>query len=625
MLLYYIRYARKKIKFFIQRHAKKKFLLYHLFPFNTIKVRLKDEDAHELHNICEMLDKHGIRYRLTDGVALGFYREHHFIRHDTDLDFDLMDFDSLETLKEQMKNRGYKIGREVYYDSQIQQIVFYNKNQLIVDFSIWYRKDNELRHYGEKGYVRIQELQYFENLTDYDCYGYTFKLPGHLEEWLVKRFGEDWRIPKTYKGDWKQDCLDIKTLSVLSLLVCLFLPVAAMAEASDSSSVSQKYFWAVSASGNYSYLIPKGSFFKSAAHSYGVAYYDLRVNRQINPKADDVSTYDQSFNYPTMEFGLSYGDFNHIHIKKPETPYSSRIGSQIALYTGIKYDFLRERRWRMGVSVRNGLGYCSAPFNDEDNIDNRIIGSHLNFLVGLEISATYRLAPQWSASLGVDLRHFSNGTIWQPNRGTNTIGASLTIGYDLTPQPLNQEVNDTKRPRTDFHKGFYMELVGGVGMKTIRQIFDYTLSDDLAVYAFPTLSGAVMYRYHKLNATGLALDYTYANYIYRIRDFEHDVRKKTGYDYSPHMLGLSLRHELTYHHLSLNVGLGAYVYRQGGYYGKEKDGPLYQAIGVRYALPFTGDRLFIGYQIKAHLFSKADCTQFVLGYRFMDRRLRLPK
>ena len=225
-------------------------------------------------------------------------------------------------------------------------------------------------------------------MTDYDCYGYTFKLPSHLEEWLVKRFGEDWRIPKTYKGDWKQDCLDIKPLSVLSLLVCLFLPVAAMAEASDSSSVSQKYFWAVSASGNYSYLIPKGSFFKSAAHSYGVAYYDLRVNRQINPKADDVSTYDQSFNYPTMEFGLSYGDFNHIHIKKPETPYSSRIGSQIALYTGIKYDFLRERRWRMGVSVRNGLGYCSAPFNDEDNIDNRIIGSHLNFLVGLEISAT---------------------------------------------------------------------------------------------------------------------------------------------------------------------------------------------------------------------------------------------
>ena len=60
-------------------------------------------------------------------------------------------------------------------------------------------------------------------------------------------------------------------------------------------------------------------------------------------------------------------------------------------------------------------------------------------------------------------------------------------------------------------------------MKTIRQIFDYTLSDDLAVYAFPTLSGAVMYRYHKLNATGLALDYTYANYIYRIRDFEHRV------------------------------------------------------------------------------------------------------
>lgn len=213
MVLYYIRLCRKKTKFFLQRLAKKKYVVYHLFPFDTLKVRLKDDDSYELHQICEMLDKHGIRYRLTDGLALGLYREHHFIRHDNDIDFDLMDFDSLDVLKEEMILRGYKVGRVVYFLEKIQQIIFYNKDRLIVDFCVWYREDGALKHYGEEHYVRIQELKHFETLTDYECYGYSFKLPGDIEDWLVKRFGEDWRIPKFYKGDWKQDCKDIHRLS----------------------------------------------------------------------------------------------------------------------------------------------------------------------------------------------------------------------------------------------------------------------------------------------------------------------------------------------------------------------------------------------------------------------------
>ena len=225
LLLYYIRYYRKKTKFFLQRLAKKKYVVYHLFPFNTIKVTLKDEDVEELHQICEMMDRHGINYRLTDGLALGLYREHHFIRHDNDFDFDLIDFDSIEVLKEEMKQRGYKVGRVVYYLGQIQQIVFYNKNRLIVDFSIWYREGDAIKHYGEEHYVRIQELKHFETLTDYQCYGYTFKLPGDMEDWLKKRFGDDWRIPKTYKGDWKQDCLDLHhitacIMALFSLSMC---------------------------------------------------------------------------------------------------------------------------------------------------------------------------------------------------------------------------------------------------------------------------------------------------------------------------------------------------------------------------------------------------------------------
>lgn len=212
MFVFYLKLIVKRIIFCYKLILNKDFFEYHHFPFNNIKVRLKDEDAVELHNICNMLDSCGFTYRLTDGLALGFYREHHFIRHDNDLDFDLKDFNSLSELKKAMRNRGYKVGREAYYLGKVQQIVFYNKNQLLVDFLVWYKEGDVIKNYEEEGYVRTQDPKHFDTLTNFDCYGYTFKLPGDMEEWLVKRYGEDWRIPKTYKGDWKDECLDLEKL-----------------------------------------------------------------------------------------------------------------------------------------------------------------------------------------------------------------------------------------------------------------------------------------------------------------------------------------------------------------------------------------------------------------------------
>lgn len=268
-ILFYIRYYRKKVKFLLQRLFKKKYVVYHLFPFNTLKVTLKDEDVHELYQICEILDKHGIHYRLTDGLALGLYREHHFIRHDNDFDFDLMDFDALDVLKEEMLQRGYKVGREAYFLEKLQQIVFYNKDSLIVDFSIWFREDGVLKHYGEEHFVRIQELKYFETLTDYECYGYTFKLPGHMEDWLVKRFGEDWRVPKTYKGDWKQECKDIHRFFTW-LIVGIVLSTYQV-------SYAQEIGWEVNARGFFNNLEGKKSSYRQAN-----TYAGFRIQPQVS-------------------------------------------------------------------------------------------------------------------------------------------------------------------------------------------------------------------------------------------------------------------------------------------------------------------------------------------------------
>lgn len=210
---YYLKAAVKKLVFFIEKNINKEFVEYHQFPFYTLDIRLKDEDAKELFEISKMLDGINVKYRVTDGIALGLYRDGHFIRHDNDLDFDALDLENLKELKKVMKNRGYKVGREAYYKGVLQQIVFFNKEHVIVDFVVWHTVgDDEIENYEERGFVRRQKVKYFLNHTDFTCYGYVYKLPGFIEDWLVERYGEDWKIPKIYKGDWKDECPDLERL-----------------------------------------------------------------------------------------------------------------------------------------------------------------------------------------------------------------------------------------------------------------------------------------------------------------------------------------------------------------------------------------------------------------------------
>ena len=211
--VYYLKLIAKRVVFLSQYVMGHKFVEYHHFPFNTLDVRLKDEDAQELHEVSQELERLSFRFRVTDGTALGMYRDGHFIRHDNDLDFDLLGELDIRPLRQIMKKRGYKIGRLVFFNKAIQQVVFFNKSKVIVDFLVWHKVEEGLiENYEERGYVRVQSIKYFQELTDFCCYGYSFKFPGYMEEWLIKRYGSDWNIPKTYKGDWKEECPDLKRL-----------------------------------------------------------------------------------------------------------------------------------------------------------------------------------------------------------------------------------------------------------------------------------------------------------------------------------------------------------------------------------------------------------------------------
>ena len=163
-----------------------------------------------MDELCRLVESTGSYYRLTDGTFLGLYREGKFIGHDNDIDIDILGGAEYEALHQTMIDNGLILGRRVFKDGLIQQAAYYSSDLIIFDVLFWYEDAGEIFNYSEPGYVRRQPKKYFLNLDSFNFNGRLYPIPSEPEEWLEMRYGEDWNIPKTYKGDWKDDCFDIE-------------------------------------------------------------------------------------------------------------------------------------------------------------------------------------------------------------------------------------------------------------------------------------------------------------------------------------------------------------------------------------------------------------------------------
>jgi hypothetical protein len=160
----------------------------------------------EIHNI---LDKYGIVHWLSHGTMLGFYREGGPIAWDDDADlgflFSQREDPNLYKAIDELISLGYHspLGdpskpidndNAPYYDLNFirdgEKCEFWG----FEDFGSHFIYDkprcgNHLKH-PEK---------YYRELQDFEFRGHTFKIPNHIEEWLVMMYGPTWNIPDPNK------------------------------------------------------------------------------------------------------------------------------------------------------------------------------------------------------------------------------------------------------------------------------------------------------------------------------------------------------------------------------------------------------------------------------------------
>lgn len=429
------------------------------------------------------------------------------------------------------------------------------------------------------------------------------------------------------------------------------LPVLAFAEeevsctdtiVSEIDAVScPRFFYSVGGGAGLNHLFNiemRGE--KLVKRGWGGAY-GLFVNSQANPVDSTISMYDRVFGFPTLEAGVQMFDYSHTHLHTGDTPYTSDLGCVWTAYIGFRRDVYRNRRWSFGYGLENGVSYCSHPYESTDNVDNDMIGQHLSMFFGCGIYAGYRVTPTVEVGLGVEYKHVSNGATDRPNKGANTYGLALRTRCDLNRSVSDPVLTCAQRsarlqafPTQPFMPFFYLDANASVGFRTMYEEWilhrDYLPPTDaryhdgkLALHTVWNAAFVPMFRYNRIHASGVGLEYSFGGYAARSSLIEKECGITTSYRHSKHVLSISAHHEIYYKQLSVALSVGTYLFRQHGWVGHKYEPPVIETVGIRYYPKFFRP-FYVGYNLKANL-GKAYAMEVKTGLHIGRWNLRTKK
>jgi len=367
---------------------------------------------------------------------------------------------------------------------------------------------------------------------------------------------------------------------------------------------------------------------------HGKQVYTIAAELTHTSVPSDSDAFAADYGYPTLSLGMSY-DFNHgvtMHRypsptwgKAQEVDYISKLGNAMTLYGSFSRPLLRTRHWEIAYTLRTGLGFNAHKYNQQDAIDNELIGSNVTIFFSAAGTLSYFFMPEWAVTAGIEYHHHSNGALDRPNKGENTWGPTIGLVYAPAHSIILAEQRQQEHlGRIAEGKGYwYADLSVGIGAKTLLEDWQVTQfntapgepdyrTDHFKLYPAFSLSTSLMRRYARRWASGIGADVFYGTYYRHVRDIERSgILKQGNSTISPWSLGIAARHEVYYHRFSLAMSLGFYLYRHMGLHAKEIEKPYYERIGLHYSFP-KWNNMYVGIHVNAH-HTKADFTEFAIG------------
>lgn len=341
----------------------------------------------------------------------------------------------------------------------------------------------------------------------------------------------------------------------------------------------------------------------------------------------DSDAYASDFGYPSLSLGLRYA-FNHnVTMRRYADPawgqlqpvdFDTHLGNTVSAYLSFGRAIVRSSHFEVGYALDAGVGYSHRKYNKETDPDNEFIGSRWLIYFGASLYGSWRFAEDWAVKAAVEFYHHSNGALNRPNKGSNTLGPSLSLVY----MPYYKHLVGARKGRYNppFKKYFYANVALGIGGKVLNEEWQHTQfrtdpdqpryrTGRFHFYTAYSLQADVMYRYARRWASGIGADLFYGTYADRVAEID----EADGIDlkHSPWSFGIAAKHQVYYHNLSLAMSFGVYLHRYMGDNANQIEAPYYERIGLHYSIPALKG-LEVGINVKAHK-TKADLTEVVLA------------
>jgi hypothetical protein len=266
------------------------------------------------------------------------------------------------------------------------------------------------------------------------------------------------------------------------------------------------------------------------------------------------------------------------------------LGNHFGAMAFIDFPLLNKLKNKIYWKIACGIGYTNTIFNQETNPKNNAVSSIFNALINTSFLYQHRFKKSY-LSFGVDLTHFSNGSVKLPNLGLNLPYLCFAYGRTISTKKefLASEISTTpyiKKPWT-------FSLIGITSFKDYYPI-GRKRKNVLAL----TMFTQKIFRHRVGYEAGF-------DFIYKptIIDYKPVIYKSKE---SLFQLGFYNAYVVSLDKLQLLIGMGTYI--KDEYF---PDSRLYHRVGLRYT---ASEKIIFNLSLKSH-WAKADYIEYGIGIK----------
>ncbi|MBX2841451.1 MAG: acyloxyacyl hydrolase [Flammeovirgaceae bacterium] len=326
---------------------------------------------------------------------------------------------------------------------------------------------------------------------------------------------------------------------------------------------SQKKNWFVGTGGHVGFIIPHDQSLKEVSKSNPWGF---------NLEAGLILTRESAWENCNCfsKMGLAFYYFNYRNPEELGSSYNLMLFGEP--YLGFKSRFFMTLRGGMGIT------YLDKVYDENSNPNNLFYSAPLSFILLANVGFNYKIAPSFTAKVGVNYNHISNGGARQPNKGMNFPTISLGV---------EKIINDFQFP--DYPSKFGLRskpwqhyLFLGGSRRTIEKDSLYAESAHLNI----GLEGGVMRAITNVNAISGGFEFYY-------NGAQGEQSERNNGSFKPFLFSIMLGHALVFGRFSFTQQIGYYAYKPYDF----NDKSFFQRYAVYYQLR---NWFSLGFSLKAH-------------------------